>query len=245
MNPMIDVVSSVVYYSFDAAAKMTKDAEALNQLCRLFTTSMSYINLGVAADQQMLQPLGNAVKVVSELVSARSWIPKAHSLLSGEASGKKANGTWDDTRRIWLDEDTAIPNVLKMTSMVSLLASDILGTMKWLSSFQLMSLGAVASFVGNTPVLGALLMGVTLEGARQTLGIVGFVLDIADAGRDIMQNGITCYNAVQVVGNVAKIVGLVLIGATGNLVIIAIVANGTASICYLARFMMKQYSVGV
>ena len=238
-NPILDVVSNVVFYSFDAAAKMTKDTEALTQLCRLFNASVSYVNLGVDADRKVLQPLAATVKVVTEFAAARSWISKANALLSGEAAGKT------DNQRIWIEEDTSIPNFLKMTSMASLLASDILGTMKWLDNLQLINLGTVASFVGSTPVLGSLLVGVTLESARQTFGIVGFVLDIADAGRDIMANGLTCYNVIQIVGNVAKITGLILISATGNLVVVALVANGTASICFLARFAMKHYNVGV
>ncbi len=242
-NPMLDVVSNVVYYGFDCAAKMTKDTEALTQLCRLFNTTVSYVNLGVDADRKVLQPLAATVKIVTEFAAARSWVSKANALLSGDAAGKRANGTWSDERVIWLTEDVSIPNFLKIISMTSLLASDVLGTMKWLDSLQLMNLGKIVSFVGNTPVLGSILIGVTLESARQTLGIVGFVLDIADAGRDIMQNGLSYYNIVQVVGNIAKITGIVLVTATGNFVVIALVANGTASLCFLARFAMKHYQI--
>ncbi len=239
------MVSNVVYYGFDAAAKLTKDVEATAQTGRLFNTALTYINLGVAPGAQVLQPLSNTVRIVTEFAHARNWISKANALVSGEAAGKKANGTWDEKRLIWIEEETSIPNVLKISSMVCLLVSDVLSTLKWLDNLQIANLAQISSFVGRTPVLGVLITGIAFDSARHTLGIIGFVFDIADAGRDIMQNGLTLNNGLQVVGDVAKIASLILIGSTGSLFVIAIVANGTASCCYLARFFMKTYSVGI
>lgn len=235
MTSVLGAIGNTVYYGLDAAARITKDMDAASQAARTCSTFLTYANLNVGHEEMVLHHLLTSINVVVEFSIVRNWVLNTKMLVTGEAAGR------DDASRIYVDDDIYIPNFLRVASTSCFLVSDFLSTIKWFDTLELLNLAKISTAIGSIPVLGMLVTSVTFDAVRNTFGITGCVIDIVDAVRDMIQNGPTWYNSLQVIGDVARIAGIALIGASGHLVIIALVANGTASLCFIARFLLTSY----
>ena len=262
----VGAVGSTVYYGLDALAKVSKDVDGTNQLVKISSVALKFATLNNQGET-VLPKLMSSLSVVEGFCAARSWMGKAYSLVSGEAAGLRSDGTWnngllaDNSPRIladgrqapssvlWLDEQEGVwvPNFLKMTSIASLLVADLMTACKWVDTVApgYIDFAAIVSSVGDLPVFGSVLITLTFEGVKNTFCMVGFIVDFADGLRDITQNGLTMYNIAQLVGDAAKITGIAIAMAGGGFVVIALIANGTSSLCFIARFVMKTYDVGM
>jgi hypothetical protein len=239
MVSILTAAANVVYYSLDCGGKMAKDFDAASSVGKLVNLGIKYVNKDLKSTERLYQPLADTLKVVSDCSAIRNWAGKVITLISGQAAGAKPSDL------IWITPTVSMPNVLKITSVSCQLAADILGSLKWLDNLELIDLAKLSSDIGNLPVLGKLVAGITLQSAMGTLNVVGVIIDLADTTRDICQNGLTFYNGAQAVGDVAKLVGIVLATTSGNLLVIAIIADSTATICTLSRFVMKSYNIGM
>ena len=239
MGPILTIAANVVYYSLDYAGKVGKDFDAAASGGKVVNLGLKYINKDFKSTECLFQPLAATLKAIGDSSSIRSWAGKVITIVSGQAAGAL------DTDRIWISPTVSIPNVLKISCISCQLAADILGSLKWLDNLELIDFANLSSNIGNLPVLGRLTIGITLQSAMGTLNVIGIIIDLADTTRDICQNGLTFYNGTQVVADVAKLVGIVLATTSGNLLIIAIIADGTATLCSLGRFAMKSYNIGM
>ena len=238
MGPALHVVGNVLYYSFDAAGKLTKDFDAATNAAKIVNIGIQYINMDLKNSERVLQPLFRTIKVVADCASIRNWVSKVVFLASGQAAGANA------ATQIFLAPTVSIPNFLKISSISCFLASDILGSLRWLDNLEIINLAKLTETIGNLPVLGGLIAGLTLQEVLGSFVVIGLILDLADTTRDICQNGLTWYNGVQVVSDIAKLTGIVLATASGQLYVIGLVASGTGCACFIARFVMRTYKVG-
>jgi hypothetical protein len=239
MGSILGVASNVLYYGLDAASKITRDFDATSNVAKLFGYAIQFLNRDLESQERILQPLAATLKVVTDCSAIRNWASKVVTLITGEAVGAT------EAARIYLDAGVTFPNVIKLASITCFLASDILGSLKWLDNLEIVSLGKMAQGVGSIPVLGQTILSYTLVGTIGTLASVGTILDLAETVRDMAQNNFSYYKMTQALGDVAKLAGMVLIGATGNILVFAIIANSAACVCTFARFIMKNYRVGM
>ena len=239
MSPILGVASNVLYYGLDAASKITRDFDATSNVAKLFGYAIQFLNRDLKSQERILQPLAATLKVVTDCSAIRNWASKVVTLISGEAVGAT------EAARIYLDVGVSLPNVVKLASITCFLASDVLGSLKWLDNLEVVSLGKMAQGIGSIPVFGQAILSYTLVGTIGTIASVGTILDLAETVRDMVQNRFSYYKLAQALGDVAKLAGMVLIGATGNILICAIIANSTACVCTFARFIMKSYRIGM
>jgi hypothetical protein len=234
MTTITGAVAGALYYVSDAAIKLAQDVDSATQIVRVCAQALRSLGFGISKEQSILVPLTNVINVTCEIAVIRNWIAGIGTLASGEAAGQK------DENRIYIDEETSIPNFLRISSVTAMLISDLLGTIRWFDNIGLYNLSHIAARAG----VGRFFSYFTFDHTRALFGITGAICDILDAFRDMNQNGRTWYNMTQVAGDVAKIVGVILFGSHGTLFIIALVANATASFCFLMQFLMKTYSFG-
>lgn len=239
MDPVFRALYTTTYYGLDLGARIGQDFSATSSVCKAVNLWLKFINRGLEIPDQSFVRLSVALKVITDTSSCRGLIRKLFTLISGRAGGEGA-ADW-----IWIAPDVPIPNILKIASISVFLASDILGSLNWLDNLEIIHLGKLAEGIGNLPFFGKLVVTLALQETMNTLNVIGIVLDIYDATRDMYQNRLTFYNSAQVIGDVAKLVGIVFAASTGTFLIIAIIADGTAVFCSLSRFVMESYDIGM
>ena len=249
MGPVLGVVGNVVYYGLDAAGKVTRDFDATSNIAKIFNLAIQFMNRDLKSSERVLQPLAATLKVVTDCSAIRNWASKVILLISGEAAGVTDSGNAgliiNAKNGIAIGEGIVLPNFLKVSSIACFLVSDILGSLKWLDNLEIINLAKITQGVGSLPLFGQIIAQYTIIGTIGSVVTVGTVLDFAETMRDIVQNGFTVYKATQAVSDVIKVGAVLLTGSTGILFVISIVANTTACFCTLARFVMKNYKIGV
>jgi hypothetical protein len=237
---IFDNVLTAGYYFIESTAKIAEDMDAVANAGRVFRGVVGCYNATCEKEQQILQLFLNTVKGFMDITFCKLWLGRANTIKSGAAAGLS------NKDRICLGDNVYVPNVIRIASSTSLLVADFLGAVNYLgNTVGLLNLGQIATDIASIPVFGVV-VSYSMNNVRTACAIIGFVLSVADGFRDLSQNGVTLNTSLRIVGDIAKIVSVTLVGSTVQVyIILGLVASATAGATFLARFLMKEYQITI
>jgi hypothetical protein len=248
----LDVVLTPTYFVIDASAKLINSRDCYN-VFRLAKAQMSLAQI-IGTAQNLALPL-NFCKVITQFSSIPKFMQRISDLISG--SSLATEGAIDrrekfnsmrvtDADRIYVgEEDHSIPNVVRFASTAFSAVADACGAFMFIrDQLGIDLLSKIATATANLPVFTTL-AGYALDSVRNTFGVMGLVLCIADCVRDMHgDHGITYYTAAKAAACACRIAFIVLSTSTVyQYMILAQVAQTVACSLYLVRSAMRTYSI--
>ncbi len=210
----------------------------------LVGTSMALANTGVSNDivdlftatvKGFSLPVSNSFlrdcMLFKSLSPLRRSVNDIKDLVTGEAAGMAPGQSNSD--RIALGESIFIPNIIRVTSKICFLVSDVSGTLKWIEQMGLVKLTELANQIGAVPYF-SFILHFEIDTVMGKFSIVGFALSIADNFRDLAQEGFNWKSTTKIAADIVSI--SFIICKIGKMEEFALIAQGVSGAIGICRF---------
>lgn len=238
---VVNTTAKTSYYTVDAASKIVSDQYAMMNVMQIIQSLFQLNFFSVS------QYVNNGLRFATDIVKSTYSINKVIDLTSGKAIGTNPEKPNDNRAKIEIDGEF-IPNIIKLAGTLSWLVADTIKTLKTLEDCGVFTLSNIAAKIGGVSVYGyslGFVQNLDSDFIRGRFGVVGFILDLADAGRDIFQNDWSTKTTGRILKDISKLVTIVLRIASNTMPQFKVwgwVAYGVGSAIYLVFFLVEKYT---
>lgn len=204
------------------ANKCFSQVEGLRAITSATSTAIRALEFSEVSTEGF-EKLGQTLRSIHEIIVVRNIVLRFSEFVSGEA--------------LWKNSKDAFPNLVRLSSRVAFIISDIFNTLKFLEKMSLVALGT-----GN--LLALKTFGDTMEPVSSVLGYVATSLELVDNISIAVDEGLNWENGFAIGTGFAKLVSIHVTGSKEHgAVVLGLISGATSSLIFFVKFIKAEYGI--